>query len=57
MLRLRDVKKIIDVENPTSPDKNPVKHEENLDFIVWKEELNKELIPFWKSIVKEYQKS
>lgn len=33
--------------------KKPKTPEEDLRFILWKAELNKELLSFWKSIIEE----
>ena len=40
------------INKPKPRDETPISPEEELKFILWKSELNKELMPFWKSISK-----
>ena len=50
MVGLRDIKKMVDIETakPKKDIKNP--SPEDLDFWLWKAELCKELLSFWKSL-------
>lgn len=46
------MKKYGGINKPKPKDDIPITHEEELQFILWKAELNKELMAFWKSITK-----
>jgi hypothetical protein len=35
--------------------KKPIKPKNDFGFMLWKEELNKELLSFWKTITEQYQ--
>ena len=39
-------------EEPVPPNKKQSERQEDIDFMLWKEELNKELILFWKALGK-----
>ena len=44
------MKKYGDINNLKPKENAPVSPEEELEFILWKAELNKELMAFWKAI-------
>ena len=46
------MKKIGEISHFIQREKNVESQEEDLKFILWKAELNKELLAFWKSITK-----
>jgi hypothetical protein len=46
------MKKYGEINNLKSKDGIPDSPEEELQFILWKAELNKELMAFWKSLSK-----
>ena len=46
------MRKYGELSNPKSRDNAPSSPEEELEFILWKAELNKELMEFWKAITK-----
>jgi len=46
------MKKYGGINKPRPKDDAPKSPEEELEFILWKAELNKELMAFWKSMTK-----
>ena len=49
---MKDIKRMVFSEEESSPNRKQPKSIDNIDFMLWKEELNKELIPFWKALEK-----
>jgi hypothetical protein len=49
---MKDVKRTEDSEEAGSPNKKQLEAQEDIDFMLWKEELNKELVPFWRALEK-----
>ena len=47
------MKKYGEINNLKTKNNLPESPEEDLKFILWKAELNKELMDFWKSMTKE----
>jgi hypothetical protein len=46
------MKKYGGINKPKPKEDIPISREEELKFILWKAELNKELMAFWKSLIK-----
>ena len=44
---------MVNIENDSSNSSSEKEDEENFDFILWKSELNIELLSFWKTITEE----
>ena len=47
---MKDIKRMVVSEEVRAPNKRQAEPKEDIDFMLWKNELNKELIPFWKSL-------
>ena len=54
MVKLRDVRRTLDIEQVKSKNHKQDAPEDDLDFMLWKTELNKELLSFWKSLQEKY---
>ena len=46
---------ILNERNPNNVRDKADTREDDLGFMLWKAELNKELLSFWKSITEQYQ--
>jgi len=47
---MKDIKRMVVSEEVGSLNKKQPELKEDIDFMLWKNELNKELVPFWKSL-------
>lgn len=48
-------KRMVDIENDRSKNKKKKPPEDDFDFMLWKSELNSELLSFWRSITEDRQ--
>ena len=47
---MKDIKRMVVSEEARAPNNKQPKLQDDIDFMLWKNELNKELVPFWKSL-------
>jgi hypothetical protein len=52
---MKNCKRLLFIKNDESSKNSHKPHEDDLDFMSWKAELNSELLSFWKSLDENYR--
>jgi len=50
VVKMKDIKRMVVSEEARAPNNKQPRLQDDIDFMLWKNELNRELVPFWKSL-------